>query len=94
MRRKCPNCSKYTIRVKDILFGDSRCANCEKLVGANRLAAGLFATLIVIATLLTTFLVFLQMGLFAALVWFSVPVGSLSYIKARFSPLEVKMNVR
>lgn len=93
MRRKCPHCSDNVIRVEDILFGDCRCVSCGKLIGASRIAANLFTSLIVIVTLLTTFLVFLQMGFFAALLWFSVPVGSLSYIKARFSPLEVKADV-
>jgi hypothetical protein len=37
-------------------------------------------------------MVFLQMGAYAALLWFTFPVGALSYLKARFGPLETKID--
>jgi hypothetical protein len=46
--------------------------------------------LIVAFTLTTTTMVLMQSGLYAAILWFPFPIGSLSYIKARFSPLETK----
>jgi hypothetical protein len=33
-------------------------------------------------------MVFLQLGLYAAIVWLPFPMGSLSYFKARFCRLE------
>ena len=44
--------------------------------------------LILIATVMTTGMVFLQAGLYAAIVWLPFPVGALSYVKARFCRLE------
>jgi hypothetical protein len=43
-----------------------------------------------LVTVATTFVVLVELGFYGALIWFSVPVGALSYIKARFGPLEVK----
>lgn len=37
-------------------------------------------------------MVFLQLGAYAALLWFTFPVGALSYLKARFGPLETKID--
>jgi len=45
---------------------------------------------IFLVTLVTTLVVLVDLGFYAALIWFSVPVGALSYLKARFGPLEVK----
>lgn len=91
MKRKCPNCSASTISVDRILFGNCRCETCGKVIGVHRIATRLFSVLILIVTSVTTFLVFLQMGFFAALVWFSLPIGAVSFIKARYSPLETKV---
>jgi len=35
-------------------------------------------------------MVVLQMGTYAALLWFTFPIGALSYLKARLGPLETK----
>ncbi|MDH3989455.1 MAG: hypothetical protein OEV34_10020 [Gammaproteobacteria bacterium] len=37
-------------------------------------------------------MVVLQMGIYAALLWFTFPIGALSYLKARFGPLETKID--
>ena len=37
-------------------------------------------------------MVFLQMGAYAALLWVTFPVGALNYLKARFGPLEAKVD--
>jgi hypothetical protein len=42
-------------------------------------------------TSLSTIAVLAQFGIYAALLWFPFPVGALGYLKARFSPLEVKV---
>jgi len=59
-------------------------------VGIRRAFAAFFSIVIFLVTVATTFVVLVELGFYGALIWFSVPVGALSYIKARFSPLEVK----
>ena len=49
-----------------------------------------FAAVITAVTLATTLMVLIQMGLYAALLWFPFPIGALGYLKARFCPLEAK----
>jgi hypothetical protein len=41
----------------------------------------------VIATILTVVVVLVDQGFYAAILLFTVPIGALGYIKARFSPL-------
>ena len=60
------------------------------MIGVNTIASFLFAVLIFLVTLVTTFVVFLQFDIYAAILWFSLPVGALSYIKARYCPLQLK----
>lgn len=88
--RRCPDCSRATLPVKALLFDDARCARCGSVIGIHRLAATGFSIIIFIATVSTTVMVFAQMGLYAALLWFSCPIGALGYAKARLSPLEAK----
>lgn len=88
--RRCPNCSKDIVPTNELLFGDSRCANCGCILGVHRIAAMSFSVLILAVTLSTTIIVLAQQGIYAALLWFSCPIGALSYIKARFSPLKVR----
>jgi hypothetical protein len=47
--------------------------------------------LTLLVTSLSTIAVVAQFGIYAALLWFPFPVGALGYLKARFSPLEVKV---
>jgi len=54
------------------------------------LAAAASSVLIFGVTAVSCLMVLLQMGLYAAIIWFPFPVGSLSFIKARFCPLEAK----
>ena len=49
-----------------------------------------FNVLIAAITVVTTAMVLMQSGLYAAILWCPFPIGSLSYIKARFAPLETK----
>lgn len=88
--RRCPNCSKNIVPTKELLFGDSQCANCACILGVHRIAAMGFSVVIFAVTLSTTTIVLAQQGIYAALLWFSFPIGALSYIKARFSPLIVR----
>lgn len=90
MTRNCPNCGETTIPVREVLFSEYPCANCKRMIGVNTAASFVFAVLIFVTTLVTTFIVFLQFDVYAALLWFSLPIGALSYIKARYCPLQLK----
>ncbi len=89
MQRPCPNCSENTVPVAAILFSSYRCPNCRCVVGISRVPAAIVNALILIAAIITTGMVFLQAGLYAAIVWLPFPVGALSYLKARFCRLQV-----
>ena len=90
MYRECPSCTDGAILIKDLLFRDSRCPKCRSIVGVHRAVAALFSVIIFLVTVITTIVVMAQLGFYAGLLWFTVPVGALSYLKARFGPLEVK----
>lgn len=90
MTRTCPNCRDATIPIREILFADYVCPNCKRMVGISAAASFVFSALIFVITLLTTFVIFLQFDIYAAILWFSLPIGALSYIKARFCPLQLK----
>lgn len=87
MYRECPNCSKISVSVKDLLFGHAKCIECNATVGIARVASAIFSALIFLATIATTLAVLKQFGYLTAIFWFTVPIGSLSYIKARVGPL-------
>lgn len=87
LKRKCPNCSSESISVTDLIFSDVVCANCDHLVQVHWLFKMIFFIAILVATLLTIFVVLIDQGLYAAILMFTVPIGALGYIKARFSPL-------
>jgi len=90
MNRECPNCSAKRIRVNDVLFGNCRCAHCKRTIGVHSVTATFFSLLIFVTTSISTAMVVLQMGTYAALLWFTFPIGALSYLKARLGPLETK----
>lgn len=90
MNRVCPNCASQAIPVKTLLFRDVRCPVCADLIGVHRAAAILSSIVIFIVAVATTLLVFLEQGLYAALLWITLPVGALGYLKARFCPLQTK----
>lgn len=90
MNRECPSCARSSIPVKELLFTDYRCAECRELVGVQSIVAAISSFLIFVVASVTTLMVLIQLGLYAALVWFTAPVGALGYLKARFGPLETK----
>lgn len=90
MKRACPNCASQSVSTKALLFGNCRCVSCRCIVGIRRLALAVANAVIFATAIVTTLVVFIELGLYAALLWFTLPVGALSYVKARFCPLEVK----
>ncbi len=90
MNRQCPNCSTRSIPVKDVLFADGYCVRCHEQVGIHGVVAAISSFVILIITLTSTLAVFFQLGPWAALVWFTAPIGALSFLKARFGPLRIK----
>ena len=87
-QRPCPNCGEKTVPVTAVLFSAFRCPSCSRTVRVSRVAAALFNLLILVVTVVTTGMVFLQAGLYAGIVWLPFPIGALSYVKARFCSLE------
>ena len=49
-----------------------------------------FFIVILLITAPSTFAIFIQQGVYAALLWAPFPIGALGYVKARFCPLEAK----
>lgn len=92
--RECPNCSARSIRLPELLLSDCHCPACGALVGVHWAAYFGFTIVTFAAASVTTIMVLMQSGLYAALLWFPFPVGSLSYIKARFAPLQAKEGKR
>lgn len=90
MNRTCPNCSSNTISVTELLFGDCRCKTCRRVIGVPRIVSAIASFVIFSVAIVTTLIVLIELDLWAALLWFTLPVGALSYIKARFRPLRVK----
>lgn len=77
-----------TVPVSGVLFSQYRCPNCKRLVRIRGVSAAVVNGLILIATIVTTAMVFLQAGLYGAILWLPFPIGALSYLKARFCRLE------
>ena len=90
MKRKCPNCSSETISVRELLFGDCRCKSCLRIIGVRRIVSAIASFVIFAVAIATTLVVLVALDLWAALLWFTLPVGALSYVKARFCPLEAR----
>lgn len=79
-----------SITVSDILFSNTHCTSGNELVGVHRSVTAAFSFVILVVAVFTTLLVYLKLGKWTALVWFTVPIGAISYLKARFGPLQVK----
>ncbi len=90
MKRICPNCSDQTISVRELVFRDCRCRNCLRIIGVHRVASVIASIVIFTVAVVTTLIVLIELDLWAALLWFTLPVGALSYVKARFCPLDTR----
>jgi hypothetical protein len=60
------------------------------VIDVRRAAAAVVNLLTFVLTVLTTLIVIAQMGNFWGLLWFTVPIGAMAYLKARFCPLDSK----
>ena len=87
MNRECPACSERSIPVSKVLLSDFYCPACATRIGFHWAIKLAFAAVIVPVTLISTVMVLVQMGLYAAILWAPFPIGSISYIKARLCPL-------
>ena len=90
LSRNCPNCSSESILITELILSDVTCTNCGQLVGVHWLFRSVFFVIILVATLLITFVVLIDQGFYAALIMISVPIGALGFVKARFCPLVLK----
>ncbi|MEM6818062.1 MAG: hypothetical protein AAF578_04690 [Pseudomonadota bacterium] len=85
--RTCPHCSNDSVDLGDLVFSDATCASCGAVVRVHPMARIFWNLLIAAVAIPSTFVVGGTHGYFAAIVWFPFPVGSISYLKAWFSPL-------
>ena len=53
----------------------------------------LFSILIVVVTVVTSYMVLSLYGIYAVIVWFIFPIGAIGYLRARFCPLKVLPDV-
>lgn len=90
MKRKCPNCSRATISVTELIVSDAVCEQCVQVVGVHWLFRSVFFVIIFIATLFTVAVVHVRQGFYAALLMATVPVGAIGFVKARFCPLVIR----
>ena len=88
--RVCPACAQESIPISGLLLSNVRCPNCQSLVGPHWFFGTSFFLIILVVTLVTTIVMLAQFGIYAAILWFSFPIGAIGYLKARFSPLQVK----
>ncbi len=89
MQRACPNCSHQGISVSGLLVGLFRCPACGVTVRLNRAVSFMFSILILVVTLVTSYMVLSLFGIYAVVVWFIFPIGAIGYLRARFCPLTV-----
>lgn len=90
MNRVCPACSEPSIPVSAVLLSDSTCTACGATVGFHWSISLAFAAVITPVAVVSTLLVLLQMGFYAALLWLPFPIGTISYLKARLCPLSAR----
>ena len=91
LNRVCPSCFAESVPVTELLVSYVRCPDCRAAVGPHWLFSWPLNLVTFLVTSLSTIAVLAQFGIYAALLWFPFPVGALGYLKARFSPLEVKV---
>ena len=90
LNRKCPNCLNESISVPGLIVSNVDCTSCRQLVGVHWLFRAVFFVIILAVTAVTTIVVLADQGIYAALLMFSVPIGAIGFVKARFCPLELK----
>ena len=88
--RVCPACAQPAIPISGLLVSNVRCPNCGKTIGPHWFFGMAFFVVIFAITFVSTVAVLAQFGIYAAILWFSFPIGAIGYLKARFSPLETK----
>ena len=89
MNRVCPQCQKLAIPVRELMFDQTLCPHCCATIAVQRVYSIISGIVVFFVTATTTMLVHQQLGPYYALLWFTLPIGSLTYLKARFSPLVV-----
>ncbi len=89
MKRTCPGCEQATIPVSELIMSPCACSQCGKRVGVRGFWRAFFVVLITLVAVPSTLAVFMQQGMYAALIWLPFPIGALGYLRARFCPLSV-----
>ncbi len=88
-KRRCPKCKEQTLATNALLFSDQVCSSCSTVIGVQRIYAALFGAATFVVTVCSSVAVLATQGMYAALLLLPLPIGAMSYLKARFSPLVV-----
>jgi hypothetical protein len=88
--RPCPNCNRNAISVSSLIVSDAVCRHCRQQIGVHWAFRAVFFVLTFAAAAATGLIVYVDQGFYAALLFISVPIGVLGYVKARVSPLVVR----
>ena len=90
MNRTCPNCSRESISVSGLIVSVVACPACGEHIGVHWAYRAIFFVVIFAVAVLTTIVVYVDQGLYAAMLMVSVPIGVIGYIKARYCPLVIR----
>ena len=90
MLRVCPSCKKDSISPGSILLSNCECPFCRKIIGVHSVVAAFTFPIIILASVISSIVVYAQFGYTYAIVLFPVPIGALGYIVARYASLQVK----
>lgn len=90
--RTCPNCQKSTVRINSLLFADSACDSCNAVVTVHKFYGVVFGFATLATTAASSIVVLASQGMYAALLLLPLPIGAMSYLKARFCPLSATID--
>ena len=88
--RICPNCGSRSIDLRQLFFASVECSSCHARIASSRIPTVISNLLIALVTICTTAIVYITLGPIWALMWFSVPIGTLNFIKVRILPLAIE----
>ena len=91
MQRKCPNCGDNAVSVSRLMLSDAYCSSCGEIVGVHWFFRAFFFVVILASTVTLGLIMLIDQGPYAALLMISLPIGAIGIIKAKFSPLVVRL---
>ena len=76
--------------VSELILSDAMCSKCGQLIGVHWAFRAIFSVIILAATVVVGLLVLARLGIYAALLMISLPIGAIGFIKARYCPLVIR----